>query len=155
MTPPFDESLLTTTPRPDPRRTDAARYPLRYPMRFRFADLDPNGHVNNVALAALLEDARAMLLRALSAEAQGHGSWLLAQNVCHYLAEAFYPGEVEACAGIGRVGRSSFVVSTALVGAQGCLVVGDTVMVSRHGGTVGELPGVLRDSMQRWRLRTD
>ncbi|MEN9926893.1 MAG: hypothetical protein RL268_3019 [Pseudomonadota bacterium] len=44
--------------RPDAALLDAARYPFAHTITTRFADIDPNQHLNNVALAAMMEDAR-------------------------------------------------------------------------------------------------
>jgi hypothetical protein len=51
--------------KPDPALLDAARYPFDLEITTRFADLDPNDHINNVAIAAVLEDARVRFNEAL------------------------------------------------------------------------------------------
>jgi len=51
--------------RPDPALFDPARYPFGNSVTTRFADLDPNGHINNVAMAAVFEDARLRFLTAV------------------------------------------------------------------------------------------
>lgn len=149
-----DESFVTTAARPHPGRTDPAPYPVRYRTRFRFADLDPNGHVNNVALGALHEDARTAVLRHAAEQAAGV-QWLAVQHVAHYLAEGFVPAEVECCGGIGRIGTSSVVLSTALFSRGACLSVSDTVLVGRRDGVVGPLPETLRSALAGLALGRD
>jgi acyl-CoA thioester hydrolase len=126
-----DESLLTVSPRPDPRRQVPALYPLRYLSRLRFADLDTLGHLNNVAHSGLHEDGRTMLCEQIfpAIERPRGLRHMVAQNTLHFLAEAFYPGELLVCAGIGRVGRTSYVTSTALFSGDNCVSIADSVMV--------------------------
>ena len=45
-------------PRPAPWRLDLSRYPDLEEVQTRFQDLDPMGHLNNVAFAAMFEHAR-------------------------------------------------------------------------------------------------
>ena len=55
----------------------------------RFSDLDPLGHINNVAMAAILEDARVRLSSAINGEA-GLKPFriLIAAHLLNYVAEA-------------------------------------------------------------------
>jgi acyl-CoA thioester hydrolase len=130
-----DESLLTVSPRPDPRREVPTLYPLRYLSRLRFADIDTLGHLNNVAHSGLHEDGRTMLCAQIfpAADAAPGTRHMVAQNTLHFLAEAFYPGELLVCAGIGRVGRTSYVTSTALFSGDKCVSIADSVMVVQQG----------------------
>lgn len=135
----FDESLLTPADRPDPRRTDAELYPVRFAAQFRLDDLDFNGHVNNIAVNVLHQESRATLMQSIwPRDGAARSLQLIAvQFVTHYLAEGFYPGGVECCAGVGRIGGSSFVVATALFDADRCLGVADTAMVVRAADGTG------------------
>ena len=115
----FDPTLVGLSHRPDPRRLGASLYPLRYGSTLRFADLDTLGHLNNVAHSALHEDGRTVLCERVFPEAERprRNRHIVAQNSLHFLAEAYYPGELLVCAGIGRIGRTSYVTSTALFSA--------------------------------------
>ena len=42
-------------PKPESWRLDAASYPVHLDLQTRFQDMDINGHLNNVAFAALFE----------------------------------------------------------------------------------------------------
>ena len=44
--------------RGDPRRRELAAYPFRLDMVPRFGDMDPNRHLNNVAIARFYEEGR-------------------------------------------------------------------------------------------------
>ena len=51
--------------RPEPWQLVAENYPVSVVMQTRFQDIDPNRHLNNVAFAALFENARVRLNREL------------------------------------------------------------------------------------------
>ena len=50
-------------PKPESWRLDAASYPVAIELQTRFQDMDINGHLNNVAFAALFESGRVLLNR--------------------------------------------------------------------------------------------
>ncbi len=91
----MDDTLGFSSPRPHPRRLDIATYPVTSHLEARFGDMDANGHLNNLALESLHEDTRAKLNRQVFAEAYRAGPRrfriVTAQNVVHFLAEAFWP----------------------------------------------------------------
>lgn len=125
------ESLVTIAERPDVLRRTPDLYPVRYLSRLRFADVDVLGHLNNVAQSALHEDARTTLCEQVfpTAERPQGSRLVIGQNSLHFLNEAFYPGDLLICAGIGRVVRKSFVCSTALFSGDTCVSIADSVMV--------------------------
>ena len=49
--------------KPESWRLIPASYPILLDVQTRFQDLDPNGHLNNVAFAALFEHGRVRLNR--------------------------------------------------------------------------------------------
>jgi acyl-CoA thioester hydrolase len=51
------------------------------------------------------------------------------QNAVHFLAEVHWPGTIQTGAGVGRIGRTSFVASTGLFVDGSCVGVCDTVLV--------------------------
>lgn len=126
--------VVETVGRPDPARMHLSVYPMTKTISSRYADLDPNGHLNNVALTAMHEDIRATLnnqifplIRNPDADAV---RLLISQNVVHFLAEAHWPATIEAAIGVARIGRTSFVVSSALFVDQRCISLSDTVVVT-------------------------
>jgi len=126
--------VVETVGRPDPARMHLSVYPMTKTISSRYADLDPNGHLNNVALTAMHEDIRATLnnqifplIRNPDADAV---RLLISQNVVHFLAEAHWPATIKAGIGVARIGRTSFVVSSALFVDQRCISLSDTVVVT-------------------------
>ena len=88
---------------------DAATFPLQLDMPIRFDDLDVLWHVNNVAVIALLQEARVHFNREMALPALGDGlRTVVAAMQVEYGAEMTYPGAVEIHSGIHAIGRSSF-----------------------------------------------
>ncbi len=102
--------------RPEAALLDPARYPFAHPITTRFADIDPNQHLNNVALAAMMEDARVRFNLALgSAIRIGERRAMVASVAMEYLAQGHFPDPVTVHCAVERVGNSSWTVVQLLV----------------------------------------
>jgi acyl-CoA thioester hydrolase len=108
-------------------------YPVIDAIQARYGDMDSNAHLNNLALESLHENARATMNRNLFADIYDVGTRRLrlvtSQNAVHFLAEVHWPGTIQTGAGVGRIGRTSFVASTGLFVDGTCVGVCDTVLV--------------------------
>ena len=97
--------------RPDPALLDPARYPFVHTTTTRFADIDPNRHLNNVALAAMMEDARVRFNMSLGSAVQiGERRGMVASVAMEYLSQGHFPDPVAVHCAIERVGNSSWTV---------------------------------------------
>lgn len=123
----------TTAPRPDPIRLKLATYPVVGEIAARYGDMDANAHLNNLALESMHENARATMNRRLFPGAYRAGErqfrLVTSQNAVHFLAEAHWPALIQTGAGVGRIGRTSFIASTGLFLDGTCIGVCDTVLV--------------------------
>ncbi|MDF2604812.1 thioesterase family protein [Sphingomonas sp.] len=120
--------------RPVPWRLDLSSYPKREVKQTRFQDLDTMGHLNNVAYAALFEDARVRMNQQLGRVNRGkmaEGSFraVVARNEINYLAEGSFPEDVEIGLGIGRIGNRSFEMLAAAFQSGACIATCDTTIV--------------------------
>jgi acyl-CoA thioester hydrolase len=120
-------------------------YPFIDEIAVRYGDMDANAHLNNLALESLHENARATMNRTLLPHAysgERRIRLVTSQNAVHFLAEAFWPGMIQTGAGIGRIGRTSYLASTGLFVDGSCIGVCDTVLVMLGGpdGPAGPLP---------------
>jgi len=119
--------------RPAPWRLDPAAYPTSEEIGTRYQDLDTNGHLNNVAFAALFESARVRINRIT----RPHGSRpanersMVASVAIAYLAEGSFPEPVTVTSGIGQIGTSSFTIEQAMFQHGRCVATCDTVVVVR------------------------
>ena len=140
--------------RTDPRRRDLANYPWTTVLETRFADMDVNRHLNNVAVAQLYEETRVrfnMGLRAAHAELKPH--YLVGRIEIDYLGEGRYPEPVTSAYGIASIGNSSFRVAMALFQNANCIGLCDTVMVYRGETGAAPLPEALRAVLGEWVLK--
>lgn len=95
--------------RPDAALLDPARYPFTHQVTTRFADVDPNRHLNNVALAAMMEDGRVRFNLAMgNAIKIGERRAMVASFGIEYLSQGHFPGPVNVHCAIEGVGRTSW-----------------------------------------------
>lgn len=77
----------------------------------RYADLDPNNHVNNVVILSYIENARlgirSAILDKLDNAAQKM-SWVVVAQSIAYFRPIHYPAEVEVGCFVSDLGRTSF-----------------------------------------------
>lgn len=119
--------------KPEGWRFNPASYPVHAEMQTRFQDMDVNGHLNNVAFAALFESARVMLNRQVRpwADRPANERTMVAAVEINYLREGNYPDPVTICSGIGRLGTSSWSIVQAMFQNGQCIASCDTVVVCR------------------------
>ncbi len=98
-------------PKPDAALLDPARYPFAHTITTRFADIDPNRYLNNVALAAMMEDARVRFNMAQGDAIKiGERRAMVASVAMEYLAQGHFPESVTVYNAVESVGRSSWSV---------------------------------------------
>jgi acyl-CoA thioester hydrolase len=139
--------------RPDPWRLDTAPYPVSDDFQTRFQDLDVNGHINNVAFAALFESGRVLLNRRIRpwAERPANERTMVVSVEITYLAEGNFPDPVTITSGVGRIGTSSWTIIQAMFQGGHCIATCDAVIACRTDGEakplrpemVAELQGLL------------
>jgi acyl-CoA thioester hydrolase len=141
----------------DPRRREAAAYPASLILETRFADMDVNGHLNNVALARLFEETRVRFNRAgpaAPAAGERRSRFVVAHVAIDYLAEGNYPAPVTVGYAISRIGSSSFTVAMAAFQDGNCIALCDSVLVHRDPESgPAPMPPALRERLEAHRLR--
>lgn len=119
--------------RSTPDRLLLDRYPVRTIIPTRFQDLDSMGHINNVAFAALFEDARVRFNWALGRLNRGDGfRAVVARNEINYLAEGSYPEDVVIATGVGRIGTRSWDILAVMHQNDRAIATCDTTIVMTH-----------------------
>lgn len=140
--------------RPDPELLDPARYPFACEITSRFADLDLNSHLNNVALAGLIEESRVRFNAATGLMNALDGRGAMVASVCiDYLGQAFYPDPLQGHSAIERVGRTSWTTLHLLRQEGRVVTFARSVLVCVNKGGPVPVPGAVRDSFQNWTLR--
>ncbi len=89
----------------EPRLED---FPYRLSDNVRFADLDPNQHVNNATYASYFETGRVTLVkdRSFGLLPEGFG-WVMVRLDMHFRAELHWPARIELGLGVAKFGRTS------------------------------------------------
>jgi acyl-CoA thioester hydrolase len=140
--------------KPEGWRLNPASYHSTAVLQTRFQDMDINGHLNNVAFAALFETARVTLNR----EARAWESIaiadrpMLASIAISYLHEGMYPGDVAIGSGIGAIGTASWTAVQAMFQNGHCLATCDSVVVFRAGGKPVSIPDEFRSYLETQRV---
>lgn len=140
--------------KPDPALLDPARYPFTCSVAPRYGDLDPQKHINNVALTGLFEEGR-LRLHLACGNGQSYEAWriMTASFAIQYLGQTYYPEPLDMPAAITRIGRSSIGIAQ-LAFQQGRIVAyGETVLVWVDGDAPYPIPETFRAGMAPYMLR--
>ena len=141
-------------PRPDPTLLDPARYPFTHTVTTRFADVDPNQHLNNVALAAMMEDARVRFNQAIGLNVKmGERRAMVASVGMEYLAQGHFPQPVDAHCGIEQVGRTSWSIAQLLTQQERPVAFARSVIVAIAEDRPAPVPDDYRELLNAWSLK--
>lgn len=128
-------------PKPDPALLDTARYPFHCEMQTRYADVDTNHHLNNVALAAILEDARVRFYAASGfLDATAGMATMVVSLAIEYLGEAFYPQPLDVHVAALAFGRTSCSLAQLVTQEGRAIAFAQTTFVSVREGRAIEVP---------------
>lgn len=143
-------------PRPGPHLLDAARYRHRTQITSRFADLDPNDHINNVAIAAMFEDARVRFNLAMGLKpdrSPGGRRFMVAAVDINYLAEARFPEPLECVVAPIGTGRTSWTLHQVLLQHARPVATAQSVIVSIIDDRPAPLDAALVAALTPWMLQ--
>ncbi|TCM18558.1 acyl-CoA thioester hydrolase [Novosphingobium sp. PhB165] len=141
-------------PRPDPALLDPARYPFRCEIEPRFSDLDLNHHINNVAIAGMLEDGRVRFYRAAGGHDAFRGlSTMVASISIEYLGETHYPETLVIHGATEHLGRTSQQLVQVVTQKGEPVVFARTVIVMVGAEGPAPLPDDYRARAAEWALR--
>ena len=138
--------------KPEGWRLNPASYPISLEVQTRFQDLDPNGHLNNVAFAALFEHGRVRMNRFLIRpveERPANERTMVASVAINYLREGSYPEDVTVCTGIGPIGNSSFTIEQAMFQKGQCIATCDAVVVVRTDEQAKPMRAEMRAQLEK------
>ncbi|MBY4637696.1 acyl-CoA thioesterase [Sphingopyxis sp. XHP0097] len=142
-------------PQFDPARLDPASYPYSTSVETRFQDLDPLGHINNVAMAALFENGRVRFNRDNLVERQRRvpgDRWLIARVEINYLAEGHFPDPIEVASGIGTIGNRSWTILSAAWQSGRCVGLCDSTIVYQSKDGKQPISDDFRAELERWKF---
>ena len=97
-------------------------FPYRLTDNVRFADLDPNHHVNNAVYATYFETGRVTLMKDRLA-------WIMVRLDIHFRAELRWPGTIEMGLGVSKFGRTSVSFDQVVFSEGKCIASAQSVSV--------------------------
>ena len=131
-------------------------FPYRISDNVRYADLDPNQHVNNAVYATYFETGRVTLMKDRSFGLMPAGlAWMLVRVDIHFRAELRWPGTIEMGLGVSRLGRTSTTFDQVVFSEGRCVASAQTVTVLIDDITrkPAQLTEEIIRNFQRWLRR--
>lgn len=119
---------MSGLPRPDD-------FPSRVIEKIRYSDTDRQDHVNNIAFAVFLEAGRVEILFGGDDILAPGCAFVLARVAIDYRGQIDWPGEVEVCSRVERIGDSSIGIEQALFQNGACAATAEAVMVQLDQAT--------------------
>jgi acyl-CoA thioester hydrolase len=105
-------------------------FPYRLTDNVRFADLDPNQHVNNAVYATYFETGRVTLMKDRSYGLMPEGlAWIMVRLDIHFRAELKWPGRIEMGLGVSKFGRTSVTFDQVVFSEGRCVASSQSISV--------------------------
>lgn len=122
-------------------------------VRPRFQDLDPLNHVNNVAMAAMFEDARVRFNHPMRKEFQTKTvRTMVAGQTLNYINECHLRPDLTFHLGIGKIGTSSWVMQACAYQGETPVLLAMATLVSTQDGKACPIPDRLRAMISERRV---
>ena len=137
--------------KPDPAFLDPTRYPFACEIATRFADLDINQHLNNVALAGIVEDARVRFHAATGYHVAMAGwSAMVANLTLDFLGQGYYPAPVTVHSAAMSLGRTSYTLVQLVRQGGEAVALARSVLVCVREGRPSPVPDAFHESVRPW-----
>jgi len=141
-------------PKPDPRLLDPARYPFSCDIQTRFGDLDVNMHVNNVALAGILEDARVRFHAASGYhDAIENMTSMVVSIGIEYLGQGYHPAPLQVHVAASDIGRTSYAVCQLVTQDRRTVAFARATFVCVRDNSPVEIPPIFKETVRPFMLR--
>ena len=137
----------------EPRLED---FPYRISDNVRYADLDPNQHVNNAVYASYFETGRVTLMKDRSYGLMPPGlAWIMVRLDIHFRAELRWPGTIEMGLGVARFGRTSVTFDQVVFSEGKCVASAQSVavLIDENTRKPTQLTEEIIANFQRWLRR--
>ena len=131
-------------------------FPFRVTDNVRFADLDPNQHVNNAVYATYFETGRVTLMKDRSYGLMPAGlAWMMVRLDMHFRAELRWPGTIEMGLGLVKFGRTSVTLDQVVFSGGKCIASAQStsVLIEEASHRPTPMPAEIVRSFQPWLRR--
>ena len=128
-------------------------FPYRLTDNVRFADLDPNQHVNNAVYATYFETGRVTLMKDRSYGLVPEGlAWIMVRLDIHFRAELKWPGGIEMGLGVSKFGRTSVTFDQVVFSETRCVASSQSVsvLIDEISRRPVPLTQEIRQNFERW-----
>ena len=128
-------------------------FPYRLTDNVRYADLDPNQHVNNAVYATYFETGRVTLMKDLDYGLVPPGlNWIMVRLDIHFRAELKWPGTIEMGLGVSKFGRTSVTFDQVVFSEGRCVASSQSVSVLIDEITRRPVPLTqeIKKNFERW-----
>lgn len=132
----------------DRQRLESATFPSICRIEPRFSDLDRIDHINNVAIADLLQEGRFRFSHDNDMEGQPGRQIVIAASTVEFAGDLVYGSAVEVSTGVASIGRTSFQLVQVIRQNGAIAVYAQAVQVVR--GDAGPIP-----IPEDWRARLE
>jgi acyl-CoA thioester hydrolase len=133
----------------DRQRLLNATFPEKVEIPVRFDDIDVQGHVNNVAVAVLFQEARGRFNQAHVAAWLKNGRGLVVGSLfIDFAGSMFYPDPVEIQTGVLEIGAKSYVLGQAARQQGRIAAFAEATMVVTENGRAAAMPDELRLALE-------
>jgi acyl-CoA thioester hydrolase len=139
--------------KPTPQLAD---FPHRAKDIVRFADLDPQGHVNNAVFSTYFETGRVAMFRNPDLGiGVANATFVLVRQEIDFMRELHWPSEVVIGSALVKVGRTSFTLLHAVFEGEACAAAGRATMVMLDAATRRPKPltAAAIARLEPWRYR--
>ena len=128
-------------------------FPYRIADNVRYADLDPNQHVNNAVYATYFETGRVTLMKDPAFGLMPEGlAWIMVRLDIHFRAELTWPNVIEMGLGVSRFGRTSVTFDQVVFCEGRCVASSQSVSVLIDEVTRRPVPltDAVKQNFERW-----
>ena len=128
------------------RALRATQFPRVEVVHTRYADLDPQRHVNNAALGTLFAEARSGIAHEVVERAGREPGFVMmvAQFAVSYVGQVCHPRALEVGVGVIETGPKFVRVVQALFQDGTCRAVAESVLLGTRDSRGAELPEAVR-----------
>jgi len=148
--------MTQSTERPRRPLPKLADFPHRVSEIVRYADLDPQGHVNNAKFATYFESGRVAMFRARDLGiGVPNANFALVRQEIDFLRELHWQDELVVGNAVVTLGRTSFTLAQAIFKGEDCAATGRAVMVTLDATTrkPRPLPPEIVVQLEPWKYR--
>jgi acyl-CoA thioester hydrolase len=128
----------------DRHRLDHAKFPFECTIDTRYGDVDSQGHVNNVAVANILQECRSRFAAANGLSRDPDCQFVVASLMIEYARDVLYPDSTQVYIGVLEINNRSYRLGQVLRQRGIPCVYAETSLVSRRGAGAVALPETTR-----------